>query len=106
MSINSGGEKIFPEEVEAALKRHPEVFDAVVVGLPDERFGERVTAVVAPRPGTTPQLADLAEHCRTKVAGYKVPRELHLVETITRSPSGKADYRWAKQAAQETPVAD
>ena len=106
VSINSGGEKIFPEEVEAALKSHPEVFDAVVVGMPDERFGERVTAVVAPRPGATPVLADLAEHCRTKIAGYKVPRELHLVETVTRSPSGKADYRWAKQAAQETPAAD
>ncbi len=106
VSINSGGEKIFPEEVEAALKSHPQVFDAVVVGMPDERFGERVTAVVAPRPGTTPALADLAEHCRTKIAGYKVPRELHLVESVTRSPSGKADYRWAKQAAQETPAAD
>ncbi len=106
VSINSGGEKIFPEEVEAALKSHPQVFDAVVVGMPDERFGERVTAVVAPRPGNTPALADLAEHCRTKIAGYKVPRELHLVESVTRSPSGKADYRWAKTAAQETPAAD
>jgi len=106
VSINSGGEKIFPEEVEAALKSHPEVFDAVVVGMPDERFGERVAAVVAPRPGTTPALADLAEHCRTKIAGYKVPRELHLVETITRSPSGKADYRWAKNAAETTPAAE
>ncbi|MCB1014980.1 MAG: acyl-CoA synthetase, partial [Acidimicrobiales bacterium] len=100
------GEKIFPEEVEAALKSHPEVFDAVVVGVPDERFGERVTAVVAPREGATPTLADLADHCRTKIAGYKVPRELHLVEAVTRSPSGKADYRWAKQAALDTPAAD
>ncbi len=106
VSINSGGEKIFPEEVEAALKSHPQVFDAVVVGVPDERFGERVTAVVAPRPGETPTLADLAEHCRTKIAGYKVPRELHLVDAITRSPSGKADYRWAKQTAKDTPAAD
>ncbi len=106
VSINSGGEKIFPEEVEAALKSHPQVFDAIVVGMPDERFGERVTAVVAPRPGETPTLADLAEHCRTKIAGYKVPRELHLVDAITRSPSGKADYRWAKQTAKDTPAAD
>ena len=97
--INSGGEKIFPEEVEAALKSHPAVFDAIVVGVPDERFGQRVAAVVAPRPGETPTLEELAEHARTKIAGYKVPRELHLVDAVTRSPSGKADYRWAKSVA-------
>jgi acyl-CoA synthetase (AMP-forming)/AMP-acid ligase II len=99
VSINSGGEKIFPEEVEAALKSHPAVFDAIVVGVPDERFGQRVAAVVAPRPGTSPSLEELADHARTKIAGYKVPRELHLVEAVTRSPSGKADYRWAKSVA-------
>lgn len=99
VSINSGGEKIFPEEVEAALKSHPAVFDAVVVGVPDERFGQRVAAVVAPRPGQEPTLEELAEHARTKIAGYKVPRELHLVESVTRSPSGKADYRWARSVA-------
>ena len=99
VSINSGGEKIFPEEVEAALKSHPAVFDAIVVGVTDERFGQRVAAVVAPRPGETPTLEELAEHARTKIAGYKVPRELHLVDTVTRSPSGKADYRWAKSVA-------
>ncbi len=99
VSINSGGEKIFPEEVEAALKSHPQVFDAVVVGVPDERFGQRVAAVVAPRKGTRPTLEELAEHARTKIAGYKVPRELHLVDEVTRSPSGKADYRWAKSIA-------
>jgi acyl-CoA synthetase (AMP-forming)/AMP-acid ligase II len=99
VSINSGGEKIFPEEVEAALKSHPAVFDAIVVGVPDDRFGQRVAAVVAPREGQTPTLEELAEHARTKIAGYKVPRELHLVEAVTRSPSGKADYRWAKSVA-------
>jgi len=99
VSINSGGEKIFPEEVEAALKSHPDVYDCIVVGVPDERFGERVAAVVAARPGTAPTLEDLAEHARTKIAGYKVPRELHLVAAVTRSPSGKADYRWAKSVA-------
>jgi acyl-CoA synthetase (AMP-forming)/AMP-acid ligase II len=99
VSINSGGEKIFPEEVEAALKSHPAVFDAIVVGVPDERFGQRVAAVVAPRPDETPTLEELAEHARTKIAGYKVPRELHLVDAVTRSPSGKADYRWAKSVA-------
>ncbi len=99
VSINSGGEKIFPEEVEAALKSHPAVFDAIVVGVPDDRFGQRVAAVVAPRPGQEPTLEELAEHARTKIAGYKVPRELHLVDAVTRSPSGKADYRWATAVA-------
>jgi acyl-CoA synthetase (AMP-forming)/AMP-acid ligase II len=97
--INSGGEKIFPEEVEAALHTHPDVFDAIVVGVPDERWGERVAAVVAPREGARPTLDSLAAHCRTKVSGYKVPRELHLVERIQRQPSGKPDYRWAKAVA-------
>ena len=95
--INSGGEKIYPEEVEAALKSHPDVFDALVVGVPDERFTERVAAIVQPRPGRTPTLDDLAAHCRTKIAGYKVPRQLELVDAIGRTPSGKADYRWAKE---------
>jgi acyl-CoA synthetase (AMP-forming)/AMP-acid ligase II len=98
-SINSGGEKIFPEEVEAALKSHADVYDALVVGVPDERFGARVAAVVATRGDAVPTLEDLAEHCRTKIAGYKVPRELHLVDEVVRSPSGKADYRWAKSIA-------
>ncbi len=97
--INSGGEKIFPEEVENALKGHPEVFDAVVVGVPDERWGERVAAVVQPREGTTPTLESIQDHCRSHVAGYKVPRQLTLVDTMVRSPAGKSDYRWAKQVA-------
>jgi acyl-CoA synthetase (AMP-forming)/AMP-acid ligase II len=96
--INSGGEKIFPEEVEATLKGHPDVFDAVVVGVPDERWGERVAAVVQPRPGRSPTLAELDKHCRAKIAGYKVPRQLCLVDKILRSPSGKPDYPWAKAA--------
>ncbi len=100
VSINSGGEKIFPEEVEAALKSHPAVFDALVVGVPDERFGQRVSAVVQPRPDMTLTLDDLAAHARTKVAGYKVPRELHLVDLVVRSPSGKPDYRWAASVAK------
>ena len=97
--INSGGEKIFPEEVENALKSHPEVFDAVVIGVPDERFGERVVAVVQPRVGTAPSLEALQEHCRTHIAGYKVPRKLTVVDAIVRSPAGKPDYRWAKDTA-------
>ena len=97
--INSGGEKIFPEEIEAALRSHEKVFDAIVVGVPDERFGERVAAVVQARPGAPPTLEELKEHCRTHVAGYKVPRELHLVDEIQRQPSGKPDYKWAKSIA-------
>jgi acyl-CoA synthetase (AMP-forming)/AMP-acid ligase II len=99
--INSGGEKIYPEEVEAALKSHADVFDAVVVGIPDERWGEKVAAVIQPRPGKMPALEALKAHCRTQVAGYKVPRALHVVERIQRQPSGKPDYPWAKRVATE-----
>jgi acyl-CoA synthetase (AMP-forming)/AMP-acid ligase II len=98
--INTGGEKVFPEEVEQALKAHPDVFDAVVVGVTDERWGQKVAAVVQARPGRTPALDDLDTHCRGYIAGYKVPRELHLVDEIVRSPSGKPDYPWAKQLAE------
>ena len=97
--INSGGEKIFPEEVEAALKSHPTVFDATVVGVPDERWGSRVAAVVQVRPGMSTDLDELAKHCREFIAGFKVPRELHIVSAVERSPSGKPDYRWAKEVA-------
>ncbi len=100
-SINSGGEKIFPEEVEAACKANPNVFDCVVVGVPDERWGERVTAVVQPRAGTTVDLTDLQDTCRNQVAGYKVPRGIVCVDQIVRSPAGKADYGWAKAYAVE-----
>jgi 3-oxocholest-4-en-26-oate---CoA ligase len=99
MCINSGGEKIFPEEVEAALKAHPDVFDALVVGVPDDRFGERVAAVVAPREGHTPDADALEAHCRHSVAGYKVPREFHFTAGSLRQPSGKPDYRTAKEIA-------
>jgi acyl-CoA synthetase (AMP-forming)/AMP-acid ligase II len=98
--INSGGEKIFPEEVEAALKAHPSVFDAIVVGVPDERWGQRVAAVIQPRDGAAPTLAELDGHCRQHVAGYKVPKELHLVPEVVRSPSGKPDYPWAGKVAR------
>lgn len=95
--VNSGGEKIYPEEVEDALKGHPEVFDALVVGAPDERWGETVTAVVQPRGGRAPSLAELQEHCRGHLAGYKLPRRLHVVEQVGRQPSGKPDYPWARE---------
>jgi acyl-CoA synthetase (AMP-forming)/AMP-acid ligase II len=100
VSINSGGEKIYPEEVEQAIKGHPAVFDCLVVGVPDERWGQRVAAVVHFRDGHQASLQDLTDHARTHIAGYKVPRELHAVDAITRSPSGKPDYPWAKQLAE------
>ena len=99
--INTGGEKVFPEEVEEALKAHPDVFDALVVGVADERWMQRVAAVVQPRPGCTPDLATLQAHCRTLIAGYKVPRQLALVDTVERQPSGKPDYAWARGIAEE-----
>ena len=96
-SINSGGEKIFPEEVEAAVKSHPGVFDAIVVGIPDERFGERVAVVLHPRgQDSPPTLGELQEHCRSHIAGYKLPRELLLVEAIPLTASGKPDSKAAK----------
>jgi acyl-CoA synthetase (AMP-forming)/AMP-acid ligase II len=100
VSINSGGEKIFPEEVEGVLKSHPAVFDALVVGVPDERWGSRVAAIVQLRSGRALTLEDLAAHCRRHIAGYKVPRELHVVAQVRRSPSGKPDYPWAQAVAR------
>ena len=97
--INSGGEKIFPEEVEQALKSHPDVFDCLVVDTPDERFGSKVTAVVATRSGNPVPLAELQEEARKHIAGYKVPRELHLVSEIPRAPSGKPAYPKAREIA-------
>jgi acyl-CoA synthetase (AMP-forming)/AMP-acid ligase II len=98
--INSGGEKVFPEEVEATLKSHPKVFDAIVVGVPDARWGQTVAAVVQPRAGmAAPTLDELDTHCRSHIAGYKVPRHLHLVDEIVRSPAGKPDYPWAARLA-------
>ena len=99
VSINSGGEKIYPEEVEGALKSHPDVFDVLVVGVPDERWGERVCALLQPRPGRNPTLEQLQEHCRSHIAGYKIPRELRLVPEVPRLPNGKPDYRTAKAQA-------
>ena len=103
VSINTGGEKVYPEEVEAALKGHPDVFDALVVGVPDDRYGQHVAAVVAPRKGAAPTLADLDAFVRKDIAGYKVPRSLWLVDEVKRSPAGKPDYRWAKEQTEQRP---
>jgi acyl-CoA synthetase (AMP-forming)/AMP-acid ligase II len=104
VSINTGGEKVYPEEVEAALKGHPNVFDALVVGVPDPRFGQHVAAVVAPRKGTNPTLAELDAFVRKEIAGYKVPRSLWIVDEVKRSPAGKPDYKWAKEQTEERPA--
>jgi len=101
VSINSGGEKIYPEEVEQALKHHPAVYDAVVVGTPNERFGQQVTAVVQARAGEVPSVEELTEFCARHLARYKLPRAVLFVDEMVRSPSGKADYRWAKKIALE-----
>jgi len=100
--INTGGEKVFPEEVEEALKRHPSVRDAVVVGVPDPRFGERICAVVEVEPAAEPpSLGDLAAHVRGQLADYKAPRELVLAD-VARAPNGKVDYKAARQLALDT----
>ena len=98
--INTGGEKVFPEEVEEAARRYPAVRDVLVVGLPDERWGQRVTAVVQTEPGQAFDRAEFDRLCRTHLSGYKVPRTVVLAEQVRRSPAGKADYAWARAFAE------
>jgi fatty-acyl-CoA synthase len=99
VTINTGGEKVFAEEVEHALKHHSAVYDAVVVGTPSERWGQQVTAVVRLRDGVRVSEADLRDAARKHIAAYKLPKVFVFVDEITRSPSGKADYRWARDTA-------
>ncbi len=100
--INSGGEKIFPEEVEEALKTHDSVYDCLVVGVPDDRFGERVTAVISPSAGNALDEAQLNEHVRGQLAAYKAPKSYVIVDTVPRAANGKADYKGAKDTALKT----
>lgn len=104
VSINTGGEKVFPEEVESVLKGHPAVFDAVVVGVPDEKWGQHVGAVIAVREGVELTFEDLGAHARKEIAGYKVPRSIWIVDSVKRNPAGKADYRWAKEVSETEKV--
>lgn len=98
--INTGGEKVYPEEVEGVLHGHPAVADVLVVGVDDERWGSAVTAVVAPvDAGAPPTLEALCDHARSDLAGYKLPKHLVVVDRVQRSPAGKADYRWAAATA-------
>ncbi|HEX9995047.1 MAG TPA: AMP-binding protein [Acidimicrobiales bacterium] len=99
-TVNTGGEKVFAEEVEVAVRSHPAVADAVVVGRPSERWGQEVVAVVEPRPGhAPPSVEDLRAWCDGRLARYKLPRAVVAVDRVTRQPSGKPDYAWARRAA-------
>jgi acyl-CoA synthetase (AMP-forming)/AMP-acid ligase II len=99
VSINTGGEKVYPEEVEVVVKDHPAVYDAIVVGTPHERWGEQVVAVVAPRSGSSVSLDEIRDHCRRSLADYKLPRALCIVDRVERGPNGKGDYKWARERA-------
>lgn len=98
--INSGGEKIYPEEVEEALKSHPDVVDCNVVGLPDERWGQSVTAVLSVAGGVEVDDQTLIEHARSKIAAYKAPKGIFRVDEVRRGPNGKPDYAWARETAE------
>lgn len=100
-TINTGGEKVFAEEVEEVLRGHPDVHDALVVGVADDKWGQRVVAVVQPREGRRCELESLQAEARLYLAGYKVPRSVVCVSSIERSPTGKPDYEWARRAAEE-----
>ncbi|MGH3411919.1 MAG: acyl-CoA synthetase [Marmoricola sp.] len=100
--INTGGEKVYPEEVEVALKGHPDVYDVLVVGLPDDTYGQQVSAVIQPREGRRPDLEELRTFLRTQLSGYKLPRSVTFVEEIPRSATGKANYPKARGLAQPT----
>ncbi|MEU6136421.1 acyl-CoA synthetase [Nocardioides sp. NPDC047086] len=100
--INTGGEKVYPEEVEAAIKAHPDVYDTLVVGIPDERYGQAVAAVVQPRPGATIELEGLRTFLRAHLSGYKLPRALTIVDEVPRNATGKAQYPKAKEIALAT----
>jgi fatty-acyl-CoA synthase len=99
--INTGGEKVFPEEVEEILKLHPAVRDAVAVGVPDDKFGEAITAVVEPFPEAAIDEADVIAHVKGKLAAYKAPKRVVVVDSIQRAPNGKVDYKGVKARALE-----
>lgn len=102
VTINSGGEKIFAEEVERAIASHPAIYDVVVVGRPSERWGSEVVAVVQFAEGTSASDEELVTACKAVIAGYKIPKAFVHVQKIERSPAGKADYRWAKDVVTES----
>ncbi len=99
--INTGGEKVYPEEVELALRSHPDVYDCVVVGVPDDRWGEMVVALVHPHDGRTIDADALGAHCRASLAAYKAPKRVVVVDSLERSPAGKADYQRLREIARD-----
>ena len=100
--INTAGEKVYPEEVEEALKLNASVYDCLVVGLPDEKFGQKVVAVVSSEKDNDPSEAELIAFLKTNLAGYKVPKSILLTEEVKRAPNGKANYKWAKEFAESS----
>ncbi|NKS62297.1 AMP-binding protein [Rhodococcus hoagii] len=96
MVVNTGGEKVFAEEVEAVVKSHPDIYDAIVIGVPDDRWGSRVATVVRVRDGVDPDFESVEKHTRSRLAGYKIPRTYWIADEVLRTPSGKPDYGWAK----------
>jgi fatty-acyl-CoA synthase len=104
--INTAGEKVYPEEVEEAVKSHDDVFDCLVVGVDDEKFGQRVTGVVSLHGGKTVSPDTLRAFTKTKLAGYKVPKQLFVVDHVERAPNGKADYKWARETIEALLSAD
>lgn len=99
MVVNTGGEKVFAEEVEAVVKAHPDIYDAIVIGVPDERWGNRVATVLCLRAGVDADFESVEKHTRSHLAGYKIPRSFWIADEVMRTPSGKADYGWAKNHA-------
>ena len=99
--INTAGEKVYPEEVEEAVKRHPSIYDCLVVGVPDNRFGQRVVAVASRHGRELLAEQDLVDFTREHLAGYKLPKQVLFVDTVRRAPNGKADYNWARQQAEQ-----
>lgn len=99
--INTGGEKVYPEEVEEVLKTHPSIRDAVAVGVPDEKWGEAITAVVEPHPGASVDEADVIAHVKSRLAAYKAPKRVLVVDTIGRAPNGKVDYKRLRAEATD-----
>jgi fatty-acyl-CoA synthase len=100
--INTAGEKVYPEEVEEAVKTHPDVLDCLVVGVEDEKFGQRVTAVASLSEGADVDAETIREFTRSKLAGYKVPKQIFVVDRVERAPNGKADYEWARRTVAES----
>jgi fatty-acyl-CoA synthase len=99
--VNTGGEKVFVEEVEEVLRADPDIADALVVGRPSERWGEELVALIQPRAGAHAVEDQLRARCAAQLAGFKVPKEFIIVEHVHRLGNGKADYRWAKRQATE-----